>query len=77
MRVPLFEAFVVHADDPLQGQREFHAHRWPRCGAFSVLMCRSDARTVSRSTIDVRAGVPSFAYEPLTLEASCLSSQPH
>jgi hypothetical protein len=77
MRLPLFEALVVHADDPLKGQREFHAHRWPRCSTFSVLMCRSDARTVSRSTIDVRAGVASFAYEPLTLEASCWSSQPH
>jgi hypothetical protein len=77
MRVPLFQALVVHADDPLKGQHEFHAHRWPRCGTFSVLMCRSDARTVSRATIDVRAGVASLAYEPLTLEASCCSSQPH
>jgi hypothetical protein len=77
MRVPLFEALVVHADDPLKGQREFHAHRWPRCSTFSVLMCRSDARTVSRATIDVRAGMASLAYEPLTLEASCCSSQSH
>ena len=77
MRVPLFEALVVHANDPLKGQREFHAHRWPRCSTFSVLMCRSDARTVSRATIDVRAGVASLAYEPLTLEASCCSSPPH
>jgi hypothetical protein len=77
MRVPLFEALVVHADDPLRGQREFHAHRWPRCSAFSVLMCRSDARTVSRATIDVRAGVASFDYEPVALETPCCSSQPH
>ena len=77
MRLPLFEALVVHADDPLEGQRAFHAHRWPRCSTFSVLMCRSDARTVSRSTIDVRAGVASFAYEALDFEASCWSSQPH
>ena len=77
MRLPLFEALVVHADDPLEGQRAFHAHQWPRCSTFSVLMCRSDARTVSRSTIDVRAGVASFAYEPLGFEASCWSLQPH
>ena len=77
MRLPLFEALVVHVEDPLEGQRAFHAHRWPRCSTFSVLMCRSDARTVSRSTIDVRAGVPSFAYEPLDFEASCWPSQPH
>lgn len=77
MRLPLFEALVVHAEDPLEGQRAFHAHRWPRCSTFSVLMCRSDGRTVSRSTIDVRAGVPSFAYEPLDFEASCWPSPPH
>jgi hypothetical protein len=77
MRIPLFDALVVHAQDPVRGQREFHAHRWPRCSAFSVLMCRSDARTVSRSTIHVRAGVPSFEYEPLALDAPCWSSQPH
>jgi hypothetical protein len=77
MRLPLFEALVVHGDDPLKGQQEFHAHRWPRCSTFSVLMCRSDARTVSRSTIEVRAGVASFAYEPLAVEASCWPSQPH
>ena len=45
MRVPLFQAMVVHAEDQLTGQRAFHAHRWPRCGAFSVVMCRADART--------------------------------
>jgi hypothetical protein len=72
MREPLFEAMVVHADDRLAGQHAFHAHRWPRCGAFSVVMCRADARTVSRSTIDVRGGSSSFAYEPLEPDASCL-----
>jgi hypothetical protein len=75
MRLPLFDALVSHAADPLKGQQQFHAHRWPRCSTFSVLMCRDDARTVSRSTIDVRAGVASFAYEPLALEAPCWSLQ--
>jgi hypothetical protein len=76
MRVPLFEAMVVHADDRLAGQRAFHAHRWPRCGTFSVVMCRADARTVSRSTIDVRGGASSFIYEPLDPDASCLPTPP-
>ena len=74
MRVPLFQAMVVHAEDQLAGQRAFHAHRWPRCGAFSVVMCRADARTVSRSTIDVRGGTNTFVYEPLGPDASCLPS---
>jgi hypothetical protein len=69
MRVPLFQAMVVHADDQLAGQRAFHAHRWPRCGAFSVAMCRRDARTVSRSTIDVRGGRCTFDYEALGPDA--------
>ena len=74
MRAPLFQAMVVHADDQLAGQRAFHEHRWPRCGAFSVVMCRADARTVSRSTIDVRGGTSTFDYEPLGPDASCLPS---
>jgi hypothetical protein len=73
LRVPLFEALVVRAADPLKGQREFHAHRWPRCGTFSVLMCRTDARTVSRSTIEVRAGMTWFSYEALAADAPCSS----
>ena len=71
MRGPLFEALVMNAEDRLAGQQAFHAHRWPRCGAFSVVMCRDDARTVSRSTIDVRGGSGSFAYEALARETSC------
>ena len=74
MRVPLFEALVVHAKDRLAGQRAFHAHRWPRCGAFSVVMCRADARTVSRSTIDVHGGSSSFAYEAIAADTSCWPS---
>ena len=77
MRFPLFEALVVQAADPLPGQRAFHAHRWPRCAAFSVVMCRDDARTVSRSTIEVRAGLRTFAYEPLPQEMSCSPSPRH
>jgi hypothetical protein len=74
MRAPLFQAMVVHVEDRVAGQRAFHAHRWPRCGAFSVVMCRSDARTVSRSTIEVRGGTSTFDYEPLGPDASCLPS---
>jgi hypothetical protein len=70
LRIPLFAALVARAPDPLQGQRDFHDHAWPACPAFSVRMRRPDARTVSRSTIDVRSGVASFAYEPLPTGAS-------
>lgn len=77
MRIPLFEAMVLNSRDPLKGQQDFHAHRWPNCGAFSVVMSRDDARTVSRSTIDVRDGVPSFVYEPIERDAPCMQPRPH
>lgn len=77
MRIPLFEAMVLHNREPLEAQREFHAHRWPSCDVFSVLMSRDDARTVSRSTIEVRDGVPSFVYEPIERDAPCSQPQPH
>jgi hypothetical protein len=49
----------------LRAQRAFHRHRWRRCPELSVHMQRKDARTVSRSLIDVRASTIDFRYEPL------------
>ena len=53
LRLPLFDALVAHANDPLVPQRVFHGHQWADCPAFSVRMRRSDARTLSRSTVTV------------------------
>jgi hypothetical protein len=64
VRRPLFETLVVHADDALTGQRLFHDHHWPACPSLSVRMRRADARTVSRSIVDVDGDAVSFAYEP-------------
>jgi hypothetical protein len=49
----------------LEAQCAFHRHRWRRCPELSVQMERTDARTVSRSVIDVRASTVEIRYEPL------------
>lgn len=62
----LFAQMVLGAKDSwLHGQRLFHRHRWPGRPELSVQMARGDARTVSRSVVDVRDGRVEFHYEPL------------
>lgn len=63
-RRPLFERLVLQAPDSwIAGQQRFHAHRWPGRAAFSVVMSRPDARTVSRTVVDVRGRVVRMDYE--------------
>jgi hypothetical protein len=66
-RRPLFDELVLRGNDPLAGQWIFHDHRWPDCPEFSVRMQRSDARTVSRTVVDVTGRRVSLTYEPLPL----------
>jgi hypothetical protein len=63
----LFERLVLGAEDSwLDGQSRFHRHRWPGQPELSVWMERPDARTVSRSVIDVASnGEIDFFYESL------------
>jgi hypothetical protein len=67
-RRPLFDELVLRSRTPLAGQKVFHDHRWPDCPEFSVRMQRSDARTVSRTLVDVIGRRVSLTYEPLLLE---------
>ena len=67
-RRPLFDELVCRGRDPLAGQEAFHDHRWPHCPEFSVRMQRADARTVSRTVVDVTGRRVSLTYEPLPLE---------
>lgn len=68
-RLPLFDALVLRSGDALAGQQVFHDHRWPDCSEFSVRMRRADARTVSRTVVDVIGREVSLVYEPLPVEA--------
>jgi len=47
-----------YAGSTLEAQSAFHAHRWPARPEISVVMSRRDARTVSRTQIDVVACRP-------------------
>lgn len=52
-RRELFHELLGAATNDLDAQRRLHEHRWPEHPELSVLMSRADARTVSRTTIDL------------------------
>ena len=54
-RRELFARMFADASDPLEAQARYHGHFWPAETRLSVLMSRPDARTVSRTSIDVHA----------------------
>lgn len=55
VRQPLFRETVVDAGATARAQDEFHRHQWPDNTRLSVRMEREDARTVSRTTIEVHS----------------------
>lgn len=55
-RLDLFEAMVVEPGPSSERQDEFHRHSWPDRPEVSVLMSRTEACTVSISTLEVEAG---------------------
>lgn len=64
-RALLREYFSAGADWHAQ-QDAFHRHRWPGREHVSVLMCRSDARTVSRTEIELNDERVRCSYFDLT-----------
>jgi hypothetical protein len=60
-----------HPGSPLEAQAAFHAHRWPARPEISVVMSRRDARTVSRTQIDI------VAFTPGTQAHRSLPTTPH
>jgi uncharacterized protein with NRDE domain len=62
----LFERAVLRRRTQwLQAQRVFHAHQWQSHTDVSVRMERADARTVSRTVINVTSGTFELHYTPL------------
>jgi hypothetical protein len=51
--------------DPILGQWAFHRHSWRDRGAISVVMRRPDARTVSRTQVDLRGNEFRVDYEEI------------
>jgi len=61
VRLPLFQAMVSTSPTP-DAQDAFHAHHWPDRPELSVLMCRAGARTISRTTVEVRGESVAMDY---------------
>jgi len=61
-RAELFDEMVIHAPDRVGAQDAFHAHEWSDRPELSVLMERADARTVSRTVVDVDAAQLRMSY---------------
>jgi hypothetical protein len=55
-RHPLFKEMVADAGATPDAQDAFHTHRWPDNPRVSVLMEREDARTVSRTVVELVKG---------------------
>ncbi len=64
-RRSLFNDLLIAAPDALAVQAEFHEHRWPDRSHLSVLMSRPDARTISRSTLDLFPDAVRLTHTPL------------
>jgi hypothetical protein len=54
-RLPLFTEVVLDAGATPESQDAYHTHQWPDNPRASVFMDREDARTVSRTIVDVCA----------------------
>jgi hypothetical protein len=76
-RRALFARLAATEASLCEAQRAFHAHRWPQRAHLSVLMSRSDARTVSRTVVDLHPGLVRMEYTPLgeDLRAPAMSSR--
>lgn len=68
-RRSLFRTFFEDPLDPAAAQDAFHSHQWSGREALSVNMRREDARTVSRTTVEVRGDEVRLAYRATGQEA--------
>jgi len=61
-----FRTIVLAArGDRAAAQQQFHCQQDPERSSVSVLMSRAEARTVSRTTVDLGPRAAYFLYEPL------------
>jgi uncharacterized protein with NRDE domain len=64
-RRELFEEMLLREAEPSYRQEEFHRHCWPEAQSVSVRMARTDAQTVSFTTITLTPTRAMLRYEPL------------
>lgn len=60
----LFDSLLIPGSTPANQDR-FHRHLWPQSPHLSVMMSRPDARTVSRSEIEVGRSTVRLTYHAL------------
>jgi hypothetical protein len=65
-RRALFREFLRTSESPHLAQNRFHTHQWPDRAHLSVLMSRADARTVSRTIVELGADFARMTYFALT-----------
>jgi hypothetical protein len=71
----LFAALVESSRRPLAAQAQFHRHSWPDRPQISVRMTRTDAATVSHTTIDVCGETIAIEYLCSSRSSSARSSR--
>lgn len=76
-RLDLFAGFFRDSDAPTPDEQDaFHDHRWPDKPELSVRMSRPDARTVSRTTVEVVSSGPApsmaLTYRDDHAESRCV-----
>lgn len=64
-RRKLLEELIAAGDFDAAAQDAFHRHSWPDRPHLSVHMIRDEARTVSRTTIEVDSGRALLTFDPL------------
>jgi len=64
-RRELFRELLRSSQDLAGAQHRFHTHRWPDRPHLSVHMSRPDARTVSRTIVEVAGGYVRMTYHAL------------
>jgi hypothetical protein len=65
-RRALFRRFFDGTPHPLAAQDAFHDHQWPGAEAISIRMERADARTVSRTVVEVGRDTVRCSYSALS-----------
>jgi len=75
-RRALFRDYFAAGDDRRAQQDAYHRHQWPGRERVSVLMCRPDARTVSRTEIELGTQWLQVTYFDLA-EGESSPSQAH
>lgn len=69
-RRELFERMFRDRNDPFQVQDEFHGHFWPDKLHLSVAMTRAEARTVSRTTVEMFQSRMRMSYTAIEAEGA-------